>query len=101
MKRGARGIHGLATIFRQMDSFDGNHKLDKAEFIDGLQKFGLDVSRDEAEQLLKAYDRNNDGVISYDEFIRGMRDSLNSRRLKLVMKAFKKLDKSGDGHHRG
>mmetsp|Transcript_9313 Transcript_9313/g.15029 ORF Transcript_9313/g.15029 Transcript_9313/m.15029 type:complete len:422 (-) Transcript_9313:337-1602(-) len=97
MKRGARGIHGLATIFRQMDSFDGNRKLDKQEFIEGLSQFGFKVSKVEAMQLLKAYDRNNDGVISYDEFIRGMRGSLNSRRLKLVMKAFKKLDKSGDG----
>merc|ERR1712146_123494 len=59
--------------------------------------FGFHVSKVEASQLLKAYDRNNDGVISYDEFIRGMRGSLNSRRLKLVVKAFKKLDKTGDG----
>jgi len=96
-KRGARGIHGLAKIFRAMDSYDGNHRLDKQEFIEGLQMFGFHVSKVEASQLLKAYDRNNDGVISYDEFIRGMRGSLNSRRLKMVVKAFKKLDKTGDG----
>jgi len=96
-KRGARGIHGLATIFRRMDSYDGNNKLDKAEFIEGLHMFGFKVSNTEANQLLKAYDRNNDGVISYDEFIRGMRGSLNSRRLKMVVKAFKKLDADKSG----
>mmetsp|Transcript_2324 Transcript_2324/g.3335 ORF Transcript_2324/g.3335 Transcript_2324/m.3335 type:complete len:423 (-) Transcript_2324:34-1302(-) len=95
-KRGARGIHGLAIMFRRMDSYDRNRKLDKKEFIEGLEAFGVKVSKNEAQQLMKAYDRNNDGVVSYDEFIRGMRGSLNSRRLKMVMKAFKKLDENGN-----
>ncbi len=96
-KRGARGIHGLATIFRRMDSYDRNRQLDKQEFVEGLRDFGLQVTKKEAMQLMKAYDRNNDGVISYDEFLRGMRGALNSRRAKMVQKAFKKLDKDGSG----
>lgn len=96
-KRGARGIHGLATIFRRMDSYNGDGRLDKQEFLAGLKMFGFNVTRQEAEALLKAYDRNNDGVVSFDEFIRGMRGSLNSRRIKMVIKAFKKLDTDRSG----
>ena len=40
-KRGARGIRGLATIFRRMDSYDRNRQLDKQEFVEGLRDFGL------------------------------------------------------------
>mmetsp|Transcript_17218 Transcript_17218/g.30890 ORF Transcript_17218/g.30890 Transcript_17218/m.30890 type:complete len:425 (+) Transcript_17218:254-1528(+) len=96
-KRGARGIIGLQSVFKRMDSYDGNRILDKHEFIEGLTMFGFDVTKSEAKQLLKAYDRNNDGYVSFDEFIRGMRGSLNSRRLKMVVKAFKKIDEDRQG----
>ncbi len=56
---------------------------------------------------MKYYDANGDGNISYDEFISGLRylsnsltfyrEELPERRKKLVDKAFKILDKTGEG----
>lgn len=46
---------------------------------------------------MKFYDIDNDGNVSYEEFIRGLRDPLNERRLNIVVKAFQQMDKDGSG----
>ena len=37
------------------------------------------------------------GEIDYDEFVRGIRGPMNKFREKIVMAAFKKIDKDGSG----
>ena len=46
---------------------------------------------------MKFYDVDGDGNISYEEFLRGLRDELTERRLALVEKAFGVMDKDGSG----
>ena len=46
---------------------------------------------------MKYYDVDGDGNITYEEFLRGMRDPLTARRLEMVERAFKILDKDGSG----
>ena len=46
---------------------------------------------------MKFYDVDQDGNISYDEFISGLRDELSERRLNMVKKAFMMMDKDGSG----
>ena len=48
-KRGSTGIRGMARIFKQMDSYDGNRRLDRQEFYIGLKELGAEVSKKEAE----------------------------------------------------
>jgi Ca2+-binding EF-hand superfamily protein len=43
--------------------------------------------------LFKAFDRNNDGVINFDEFLRSIRDELPKARMDLIKQAFQKLDR--------
>lgn len=51
----------------------------------------------ELQALVKYYDSNNDGCISYQEFINGLREELSERRTKITEKAFRLLDRSGEG----
>lgn len=46
---------------------------------------------------MNAFDKNKDGHISIDEFIRALRGDLNSFRKGIVRKAYDKLDVNGDG----
>ena len=46
---------------------------------------------------MKFYDVDGDGNISYEEFIRGLRDELTERRRKMVEKAFMMLDRDRSG----
>lgn len=51
----------------------------------------------EIQALMKYYDVNKDGTISLGEFIHGLREPLNDRRLNIVKKAFAALKKNDDG----
>ena len=44
---------------------------------------------------MKYYDIDGDGNITYEEFLRGLRDELNERRTAMVEKAFRILDRDG------
>lgn len=43
------------------------------------------------------YDVDGDGNVTYEEFLRGLRDELTERRAAMVQKAFNMLDKDGSG----
>jgi Ca2+-binding EF-hand superfamily protein len=47
--------------------------------------------------LIKYYDTDGDGNVSYDEFLRGLRDEMSPRRAKMVQKIFNRLDRDGSG----
>jgi calcyphosin len=46
---------------------------------------------------MKYYDLDKDGNVSYEEFIRGLREELTPRRAKMVHKVFNMLDRDGTG----
>jgi Ca2+-binding EF-hand superfamily protein len=46
---------------------------------------------------MKYYDVDGDGNVSYEEFIRGLRDELTERRRAIVERAFAVLDRDGSG----
>lgn len=95
-KRGGIGIRSLGVIFRRMDN-NGNRKLDQAEFTEALATYGIFPKIVEIQALMKYYDVDGDGNITYEEFIRGLRDPLTERRKNMVDKAFELIDRSGNG----
>ena len=44
------------------------------------------------------FDVDKGGSLDYDEFIRGIRGPMNNNRRKVVLQAYKKLDKDGNGY---
>jgi Ca2+-binding EF-hand superfamily protein len=95
--RGAKTVRGLGRTFRHFDSVDGNRKCDANEFFTGLQDIGVHVSKAECECLIKLLDTDGDGCINFDEFLIGVRGSLNEKRQAMVDKAFLKFDNDGSG----
>ena len=77
--------------------FNGNKKLDYSEFEQALAAFGIFPKKVELQALVKFYDIDQDGNISYDEFLSGLRDELSERRVNMVRKAFQMLDKDQSG----
>lgn len=57
----------------------------------------LGLTDSDIKALFDAFDRNRDGAIDYDEFIRMLQGPMNNFRKKLVAQAFKKIDRDGSG----
>jgi calcyphosin len=47
--------------------------------------------------VFSTFDRDGNGNIDYDEFVRGVRGPMNKFRQEIVKAAFKKIDKDGSG----
>lgn len=62
-------------MFRRIDE-DGNNNLSLEEFKTSLEETGLDgLSEDEINEIFQKFDVNDDGKISVDEFLVGIRVS--------------------------
>lgn len=96
LERGSYGIRGLARIFKILDN-DGGRKLDVHEFQDGLIDYGIHITEEQAQLCLKKFDRNKDGQVDFDEFLRYLKGDINSFREGFIRQAYNKLDINGDG----
>lgn len=93
---GMNGIRTLGRILRTMDD-SGNGKLDRYELTWGLKDYGVAVTEKDMDVIMKAFDRNGDGQISFEELLRGIRGRLNKRRRNIILQAFDVLDKDKSG----
>lgn len=59
--------------------------------------YRLFLKKVELQALMKYYDIDGDGNISYEEFVRGLREELSERRKNMVNRAFALMDKDGSG----
>ena len=51
----------------------------------------------DVQTLFRAFDKNGDGTIDYDEFLRVVKGPMAPKRVALVKKAYRKLDRDGSG----
>jgi len=94
-KRGDYGIRGLARSFQIMDD-GGDRMLDRDDFKWGLYDYGVTLDDEQFAVLLDEFDRNDDGYISFDEFLVTIRGPMNDRRKGMIGMAYQILDTNGD-----
>jgi calcyphosin len=76
---------------------NNSRSLDKYEFTKAMTDYMLGFSDAEILKLFSYFDFDRSGLIEFDEFIRAIRGPMNPMRKKIVLQAFKKLDKDGNG----
>jgi len=94
-KRGNYAIRGLGRSFRIMDDA-GDGALSRPDFKWGLHDYGVHLSDEEFDFIMDFFDKNDDGTISFDEFLVTIRGAMNDRRKEFVAMAYQLLDKNGD-----
>jgi Ca2+-binding EF-hand superfamily protein len=72
IERSANGIRGISRIFKAMDN-NSNHLLDVDDFRWGLKDYGITISKEEADQVLKHFDRDGNGQVDFNEFLRALK----------------------------
>ena len=93
---GANGIRSLARLLAIMDD-SGDKKLSRDELMYGLRDYGINVSPAEMDQVFKAFDRDGNGFVDFDEFLVAIKGPLSEKRKKFVKMAFDILDTDGSG----
>eukprot|EP00743_Colponemidia_sp_Colp-15_P017287 GILK01021333.1.p1 GENE.GILK01021333.1~~GILK01021333.1.p1 ORF type:complete len:535 (+),score=35.37 GILK01021333.1:1-1605(+) len=76
---------------------DGNKRLSAEEVKLGFAACGLELTTSELRRLMAAVDRNGNGAIELNEFLRIVRGPLPRARVKVVEDAWKKIDPQGAG----
>jgi Ca2+-binding EF-hand superfamily protein len=74
-----------------------NKSLEYTEFTKAIKDFRIECPDSELQRLFTAFDLDGSGNVDYDEFLRIIRGEMSEPRKNLVMQAFRKLDKTGDG----
>lgn len=94
--RGARGIVGLGKSFSVIDD-DNSGQLSVEEFAKAMRDYRITDDPVELQAIVDIFDHDQSGQISYDEFVRTIVGEMNPRRRAIAIRAFEKLDASGDG----
>lgn len=75
-ERSSMGLCALEKIYQAMDT-KSNCKLDVDDFRWGLLDYGIQISKEDATELLGHYDADNCGTIHYKDFLSALRVSTN------------------------
>jgi Ca2+-binding EF-hand superfamily protein len=76
---------------------DNSRNLDFTEFSKAVRDYRVGIDQATTKLVFDGFDRDKQGTIDYEEFLRGVVGTMNPFRLKLVEQAFQKLDKDGSG----
>jgi len=99
----AGGVSSLKSLSLQYKLLDDEKagKVDRAELELGFEKFmrafGVKLTKAELDEIFKLFDKNNDGSISYEEFIFCIRGAMNVSRVQMVKLAWAVIDDRGKG----
>lgn len=94
--RGARGIIGLQKLFAIMDD-DGSKTISLYEFTKACKEFRVGINEENVPLIFDLFDNNRDGTLNFDEFLMAIRGELNDFRRDIIEKAFRVIDRDGNG----
>lgn len=62
-----------------------------------MNDYRIQIDQADIPKIFKIFDRDGNGEINYDEFLRSIVGKMNERRRNTVILAFKRFDKDGNG----
>jgi Ca2+-binding EF-hand superfamily protein len=97
-KQGADTLRATGKIFRQFNSYDGKSKVSRDDFLFGLRQCGITLDQNDQEIILNYFDKDQDGMVNFSDFLVALRGQPNERRQAIIDKAYLKFDKEGTGY---
>jgi Ca2+-binding EF-hand superfamily protein len=84
------GLSPLILAFRQLDK-EGRGFVTHREFVWGLKQCGLRLGTQEVDNLLRFFDSNRDGKVTYTAFLEQIRGFIPPERSQIVSEAWAKV----------
>ena len=94
--RGIRCLISLENNFRSLDD-DNSQTINFDSFERSAQDFRFGITFEEVEKLFDYFDKERNGRIDYDEFIRRIRGQMSDSRKNIVEEIFNTLEPDQDG----
>ena len=95
-KRGLLNLINIESRFRELD-VDNTQELDIKLFSQICNEFDFGLSNEDIEELFVSFDKDERGMVNYDDLIRVIRGELNKNRKDLIHNVFKHLDIDNKG----
>ena len=96
-KQGLLNLINIETRCRELDE-ENTQELDIKLFTKICTEFNFGLNNEEIEELFVSFDKDERGMINYDDFIRVLRGELNENRKQLIQNVFKHLDINEKGY---
>ncbi len=96
-KRGLLNLINIESRFRELDE-ENAQELDIKLFTQICTEFDFGLTKEEIEELFVSFDKDERGMVNYDDFIRVLRGELNENRKNLIQNVFKHLDIDNKGY---
>ena len=77
---------------------DGSKSISQYEFTKACKDFKVGINEENVPLIFDLFDTNHDGTLNIDEFLMAIRGELNEGRRALIQKAFRSIDKDGNGY---
>lgn len=71
--KGMLGMRGITRVFKHFDYYKGQRRVTKQDLYAGLKELGVNITKQEAMQLMNYLDKNGEGYVNYEEFLAGLR----------------------------
>lgn len=95
-KNGLSNLINMERRFRELDE-NNEQELDIKMFNQICREFEFGLTNEEIEELFISFDKEERGLVNYDDFIRILRGELNEKRKELIHNVFKHLDIDNKG----
>eukprot|EP00435_Cladocopium_sp_Y103_P037812 s1510_g10.t1 len=91
MGRENRTMKGMARRFKRMDD-DLDHYMEISEFVNAMKEVNANLTDDELQMLWRYIDRDGNGRVTFEQFLRIFKPKLSERRRRAVKGLFDYLD---------
>merc|ERR1712060_215325 len=89
-------VKDLRQAFESLDE-NGNGKLTLKEIYEGLNRAGMEVSKNDVKEMFAMADADNSGMLDYTEFLAATIDRKRLLTEEVLWTAFNVFDLDGDG----
>ncbi|CAL1173770.1 unnamed protein product [Cladocopium goreaui] len=96
MGRENRTMKGMARRFKRMDD-DLDHYMEISEFVNAMKEVNANLTDNELQMLWRYIDRDGNGRVTFEQFLRIFKPKLSERRRRAVKGLFDYLDANRNG----